>query len=260
MQLFIQGRVTAFFSLVFIAVAVFYYITRMHGGMKYPLRRLAALNAIDEAIGTATERGKPVFFSTGDGDVVASEGMEVLAGLDVLAYVSQKCANYNVKLIAATCMPNVHTITEEVVRDAYVNAGHADTYQPDSVQFLSDQQMAYCAASLDLMRKEKVAAAMLIGPFFRPGLIIADGAAELGAITIAGTGRMSQLPLFVASCDYVLLGEEMYAGSAYLTGNPTSIANIAGQDAAKIYAFALIVAGSILATFKVKFLADLVKR
>ncbi len=258
--MFIQGRVAAFFSLALIAFAVFYYISKMRGGMKYPLRRLAALNAIDEAIGTATELGRPVFFSTGDGDIVASEGMEVLAGLDVLSYAAEKSAVYNVRLIAATSRPSVHAITEEVVRDAYVTAGHADTYQPDSVQFLSDQQMAYCAASLDLMRKEKVASALLIGPFFRPGLIIADGAAELGAITIAGTGRMSQLPLFVASCDYVLLGEEMYAGSAYLTGNPVSIANIAGQDAAKLYALALILIGSLLATFNVSLLKDLIKR
>ncbi len=258
--MFIKGRVTAFFSLAFIAVAVFYYIVKIRGGMKYPLRRLAALNAIDEAIGTATELGKPVFFSTGDGDIVASEGTQVLAGLDILAYASEKCANYNVKIIAATSKPNVHTVTEEVVRNAYATAGRGDTFQADSVQFLSDQQMAYCAASLDLMRKEKVAAAILVGPWFRPGLIIADGAAELGAITIAGTGRMSQLPLFVASCDYCLLGEEMYAGSAYLTGNPTSVATIAGQDAAKLFAFGLIVVGSLLATIKVDFLSELIKR
>lgn len=258
--MFIEGRVAAALSLILITVVLLYYITKMRNGMKYPLRRLAALDAIDEAIGTATERGRPVFFTTGDGDVVASEGTQVLAGLDVLSYAAQKCASYNVRLIAATSKPNVHTITEDVVRGAYVSAGHADAYQADSVQFLSDQQMAYCAASLDLMRKEKVAAAILIGPFFRPGLIIADGASEIGAITIAGTARMSQLPLFVASCDYCLLGEEMYAGSAYLTGNPTSIANIAGQDAAKLYAITLIVAGTILATFKVSFLQDLLKR
>ena len=258
--MFIEGRVAAFISLLFIAAALLYYINRMRGGLKYPLRRLAALDAIDEAIGTATERGRPVFFTSGDGDVVAAEGTQVLAGLDVLTYVAEKCATYNVKLIAATSKPNVHTITEEVVRTAYAKAGRPEAYQPDSVQFLSDQQMAYCAATLDLMRKEKVAAAILIGPFFRPGLIIADGAAEIGAITIAGTARMSQLPLFVASCDYCLLGEEMYAGSAYLNNDATAIANIAGQDAAKLYAVALILIGALLSTVKVEFLINLLKR
>lgn len=259
--MFIEGRIAAFISLLFIAAALLYYMSRMRGGLKYPLRRLAALDAIDEAIGTATERGRPVFFTSGDGDVVAAEGTQVLAELDVLTYVAEKCATYNVKLIAATSKPNVHTITEEVVRTAYATAGRPEaSYQPDSVQFLSDQQMAYCAATLDLMRKEKVAAAILIGPFFRPGLIIADGAAEIGAITIAGTARMSQLPLFVASCDYCLLGEEMYAGSAYLNNDATAIANIAGQDAAKLYAVALILIGALLSTVKVEFLINLLKR
>jgi hypothetical protein len=71
---------------------------------------------------------------------------------------------------------------------------------------------------------------------------------------------MSQLPLFVASCDYCLLGEEMYAGSAYLNDDATSIANIAGQDAAKLYAVALILIGALLSTAKVEFLINLLKR
>lgn len=255
-----EGRIAGFVCLILITFALFESIRRVKAGMDYPLRRLEALNAIDEAIGTATELGRPIFFSTGDGDVVHAEGMQVLAGLDVLAYTSSKCAEYNSKIIAATSKANVHAITEEVVRQAFSVAGHPESYQPEMVQFLSDQQMAYCAAGLDMMRKEKIAAAMLIGPFFRPGLILADGASEMGAITIAGTGRMSQLPLFVASCDYVLIGEEMYAGSAYLTGDKTAIGTIAGQDVSKVLAVTLIVAGAILQTFGVPVLANLLKR
>jgi hypothetical protein len=81
------------------------------------------LEAIDEAVGRATELGRPVFFSAGAGDIVGAEGMQVLAGLDILSFIARKCAEYNARVITTVCKENVQAITEEVVRTAYSVAG-----------------------------------------------------------------------------------------------------------------------------------------
>jgi hypothetical protein len=256
----IEGRMTAFFSILLVAGLVFYFLRRIKSKSDYPLRKIAALEAIDEVVGRATELGRPVFFSGGQGDVVGNEGTQVLAGLDVLGYVAKKSAEYNTQLVAAVCKENVHAITEGTVKAAYTEAGHPEMYQPEMVRFLSPTQMAYTAASISIIQREKVAASILIGPFAGEALIIAEAAAHVGAIGIAGTARLSQLPLFVAASDYVLIGEEMFAGSAYLSGDPSAVSAIATQDVMKIVVISLILIGSFFATASSDWLPALLRR
>lgn len=253
------GREVGLLFIVLFGVAAYLSVRTMQRGAKYPLRRLSALEAVKEAVGRATELGRPVFFSTGFGDIVGPDGMQVIAGLDVLSFTSKMCAEYNARVISTVCRENVLPVTEEVVRSAYRMAGRPDAYQPEMVQFLSPAQMAYCAGSIAIMRREKVAASILIGPFFGEALIMAEAAAEIGAIGIAGTSRLSQLPLFIAACDYVLIGEEMFAGSAYLSGDAVSLGNIASQDLAKVVAVVLLLAGSLLQTFTIGILRDIIR-
>lgn len=256
----IEGRVTGFLSVLLVAGMMFYFLGRIKSRSDYPLRKIAALEAIDEVVGRATEIGRPVFFTGGAGDVVGIEGTQVLAGLDVLGYVANRSAEYNTKLIAAVCKENVQAITEGVVKAAYSEAGHPEAFKPDMVRFLSPTQMAYTAGSIAIIQRENVAASILIGPFAGEALIMAEAAAQVGAIGIAGTARLSQLPLFVAASDYVLIGEEMFAGSAYLSGDPSAVSAIATQDAIKIVAGVLILFGSLFATLSIDWLPALLRR
>jgi hypothetical protein len=38
------------------------------------------------------------------------------------------------------------------------------------------------------------------------------------------------LPFFVAACDYTLIGEELFAASAYLSREPKLLGSLKGQD------------------------------
>jgi hypothetical protein len=91
-------------------------------------------------------------------------------------------------------------------------------------------------------------------------LILAETGNSLGAIQIAGTAVMPQIPFFVVACDYCLIGEEVYAVSAYLDREPETLGTIAGQDVAKAMAAVLIVIGSIAVTLGSTFLVDLLAK
>jgi len=58
----------------------------------------------------------------------------------------------------------------------------------------------------------------------------------------------SQLPFFVASCDYTLIGEEFFAASAYLSGDPLQIGSLKGQDYGKFLSVLVLVIGVFFAT------------
>ena len=87
-----------------------------------------------------------------------------------------------------------------------------------------------------------------MGAFFAESLILAETGNSVGAIQIAGTAMPSQLPFFVAACDYTLIGEEFFAASAYLSGQPDQLGSLKGQDLGKILVGVVLIVLVTLAT------------
>jgi hypothetical protein len=81
--------------------------------------------------------------------------------------------------------------------------------------------------------------------FYAESLILAETGFSTGAIQTAGTAQASQLPFFVVSCDYTLIGEELFAASAYLSRDPQQLGSLKGHDFGKLLVILLIVAGVI---------------
>ncbi len=203
------------------------------------IRRIAGLSAIDEAVGRATEMGRPIFFSTGLGglDIVS------LQALSVMAHVVRLAARFRTRVLVALADAVLYTIAQEVTREAYTREGTPELYEPDDVRFLSDQQFAYASASIGLMSREKTASCFYFGSFFAESLILAETGHHVGAIQVAGTPDTTQLPFFIAACDYTIIGDEFYAGSAYLSREPTLLGSLVGQDHAKLVIVASIILG-----------------
>ncbi|MBL8048407.1 MAG: hypothetical protein JNJ45_06965 [Chthonomonas sp.] len=212
------------------------------------IRRIAGLNAIDDAVGRATEMGRPVLMVPGLG------GLNAIAvqALNVFQYVTGICIKFATPIRVCCGEPAVFTVAQEVIRDVYMREGAMDRYQNDYVQFLSNQQFAFAAGVSGLIRREKVAAAFLLGEFFAESLIFAESANAMGAIQVAGTTSTTQTPFFIASCDYVLIGDEYYAASAYLSREPILVGSLVGQDWAKIASALLVIAGSLLTSWEVR--------
>jgi hypothetical protein len=96
------------------------------------------------------------------------------------------------------------------------------------------------------MLRDRPAANIYMGSFYAESLFMAETGNLTGAIQIAGCDQVTQLPFFVCACDYTLLGEELYASSAYLGREPNQLATIAAQDWAKALAAAAVVLALLL--------------
>ena len=94
----------------------------------------------------------------------------------------------------------------------------------------------------------QVPAASLRLAFFAESLILSETGNAVGAIQIAGTAQPAQLPFFVAACDYTLIGEEFFAASAYLSGDPDQLGSLKGQDVGKVIVTVLVLIGVTLST------------
>jgi hypothetical protein len=240
-----EPGVIAQFLVVFLMLVFVYVMTQRAkaGAPVPPIRKLPGLEAVDEAIGRATEMGRPVHYSVGLGDVSTSA---TFAGWAALGYVAKMCAQYDTKLINTNRNYLVMSINEEIIRQAYLEAGRPDAFNPDDVRYLSGSQFAYATGVLGIFQREKPAANFMIGYFYAESLLFAEGGYLSGAIQIAGTTNTTQLAFFMAACDYTLLGEEIFAASAYLSKEPVLVGSVVGQDLGKILTFCIIIIGTIL--------------
>jgi len=85
-----------------------------------------------------------------------------------------------------------------------------------------------------------------MGAFYAESLILAETGNSIGAIQIAGTAMPAQLPFFVAACDYTLIGEELFAASAYLSKEPKLLGSLKGQDLGKAIILLAILVGIVM--------------
>jgi hypothetical protein len=218
------------------------------------LRRIPGLDAVDEAIGRATELGKPILYLTGAGDM--SEPSTIAAAV-ILGRVAKRVAAYETELLVPHRDPIVMAVCQEITKQSYLEAGKPDVFREDSNFFITTDQFSYTAAVDGIMLRRKPAANFFMGSYFAEALLLTETGASTGAIQIAGTDSDHQLPFFVTTCDYTLIGEELYAASAYLSREPVQLGTLRGQDLGKGFILVVLALGTFLATVGVLFATDL---
>lgn len=242
-QWFNQRKLPLLIFLLVLCLAVIYYIVSARSGKELFIRRINGLESMDEAVGRATEKGKPILFVPGIGDL---DDIQTIAALTILSQLAYKAATYNADLIVPVCRSMVLSTAREVIKEAYLKAGRPDAFKQDNVFYLTDDQFGYVAGIDGIMVREQPAANFFLGTFYAEALILAETGFGTGAMQTAGTAQPHQLPFFVVSCDYTLIGEELFAASAYLSKEPNQLGSLKGQDFGKLVVVLLIIVGSIL--------------
>jgi len=223
---------------------ILYKIFSARRGKRLYIRRVPGLNAIDEAVGRATEMGRPMLFSPG----ISGLGLPTLQALSILKYITGIAAKYRTRIIVPTADSVVYTIAEEIMKDTYTAHGVPEQFNPEDIRFLSDDQFAYASGVVGILNRERVASSFLFGNFFAESLILAETGHQVGAMQVAGTPQVTQIPFFITAADYTIIGDEFYAAGAYLSREPTLLGSLIGQDYAKAILILIMGAGIITST------------
>jgi len=213
------------------------------------IRRLPALDFIEEAVGRAAEMGKPVliqgFGSSGTG-LSSSMAPMILAALSVLGHAAQICARYGTPIIAPMRSQDVIPVADEVLMTAHRLEGKLEEYEAKKEDMLPWAPTQAALAALAF--RVRPATHIMIGTFWHESIIVSEAFNRVGAVQIGGTGRVSQISFLAAACDMTIIGEEIYAVGSYLSRRREMLASIAATDYFKIFSILLIIIGSILAT------------
>jgi hypothetical protein len=238
-----NGRTSVLVLVVFCCASILAYISvaRRKKGKVF-VRRIPALDAFDEAIGRATEMGKSILYIPGGLDI---DDPQTIASMNILSRVAEKIATYGSNLLVPCNKAMQMSMARETVKESYLRVGKPDDYKEENIRYLTDDQFGYVAGVDGIMMRERPAANFYLGAFYAESLILAETGFATGAIQIAGTAQIDQLPFFVAACDYTLIGEELYAAGASLSQDPVQLGTIKGQDVAKALFLLIIIIGVV---------------
>ena len=254
---FHTGKIPLLIAMLLFCAAILWNIYDARSGKEVFVRRIPGLEAVDEAIGRATEMGRSILYVLGLGGV---DNVATIASMTILGQIARRTADYETPLRVPCNDPIVLNVVREMVRTSYLDEGRPDAYNEENIFFLTDSQFAYAAGVDGMMVREKPAAVFLQGQFYAESLLMAETGNSIGAIQIAGTDSEHQLPFFIAACDYTLIGEELYAATAYLSKDPMFLGSLRGQDWGKVVIFAAIVFGVILELSGVNWITSFLQR
>jgi len=242
---------------VFCALVI-YSIKQNEKGKSNEIRRLPAIDAIEEAVGRAAEMGKPIHFSTGMGKLLNSDSPQTFAALNILDYTAHEAAKVDVPIIYNCAVAHVLPVVQDIVTTAYkFHGSHLD--EEYTFRYVGDDQRALMASCMGTFEREKPAANILVGALYYETVTISGHAARSDMIQIGGTGRMYNIGYLVAACDYVLIAEELFAVGAYISKNPSEVGGIRGQDLCKLFVIGTTLVTLLLNSIGIDVLARLLE-
>ena len=258
MGIIVAGRMTQLVFLIVFAIAIAYAMYSARHGKLPKIRRLPAIDALDEVVGRATEMGKPLLYSTG-GLLTDVEAPQTIASFTVLDYVARKSAKMGTDLRVAPRFAVHIPIVADILQNAYLAEGKPDMFNPEKIQYYSDTQFAFSQGVMGLIARERPASLVMIGAWWGESLTFLETAAIYGVMALGGTANTHQIPFIVLCTNECLIGEEIFAAGAYLSKDPISVGTVAAGDIGRYVILALIVIGSLLMTAGIRVLGDIFK-
>lgn len=211
-------------------------------GRSFTIRRIPGLDKIKDAVGRATEMGRPSLFCIG---VSNMDHPETFAAMPILSYIARASAVLRNRLLIPVCAERTLTLQQTTYREACQSIGELRAYNPSDVRFFPGGQVYFTAATMGYMLRERPAACFYFGFYEAESLLLSETGQVIGAMQIAGTSQLYQIPFFIAACDYVIIGEEFFAVSASLSKDPILSGSLFGQDVVKLIILFAIAAGTI---------------
>ena len=225
--------------LVFLPILFFAY-WGVKRGARLPLRPLAAFAALRGLFARAVETGQPVHLSLGTTGVGDQFTADTVAALNVLEYLAERGAVSAAPPLVTLAHPTALPVAQDVLRRVYRQSGVAEEYDPTRARLLAPDPLCfstprpdafpYAVGAMRLLTQQKLVANVMIGRFGDEFLLMGEAGAQHGLTQIGGTSAPEVLPFVSATMTHALIGEEIYAGGAYLLNKTTHLGSLFAQD------------------------------
>lgn len=226
------------FVLIFvILIILFALLGRRRAGRT--LREIPAFSRLARSIGLAVEAGTGLHLSLGWGGVFGLRGMSGQVGLSLVERIASLASESDRPPVATSGNAELALLARDTLQAAGQNGG-------GSAQLTGVTPFSYAAGVLPILADDAISAQLLAGHFGSEAALIASEAERRGIFTIAGSDSLPGQAVLYASASDPLIGEELYASSAYLGAGLFHNLSLRVQDVLRWLLVLAIVAGAIL--------------
>jgi len=238
-------NVVALAMLILTCVSIWYSTYRVSQGKIPLIRKLPAMDALEEAIALCAEKGKPAWFPLGAAPIDDPQGTPGhIITLSIMGYTTKFAADMGVKILSGTIRTPLIPMLDDVLTEAYRAHGAPELHALEDIRYFPSQ-MAYIAGNDTVHKYDQPGCQIMLGVWWAETPAFCEIAKRAGAFIIGGTDYIENVPYLVAFSDYSLVFEELYAASAYVSDDPYLKATIFGEDLMKFLLLALAFIGAI---------------
>jgi hypothetical protein len=210
------------------------------------LRRISAFDKLQRAIGLAVEAGSRLHVSIGRGGVIGMQSASAFVGLSMLEHLARSASTGDNPPIATSGEGTLGILSQDTLRAAYREIGLSEQFEATSGQVVGLTPFSYAAGTIDLVSDPKTGANILAGNFGSEVALITDAGERSGNLTLAGTDNLPAQAVLYATAHEPLIGEELYAGGAYLRAGLAHEASLRAQDTIRWILVLIIILGVVV--------------
>jgi len=214
-------------------------------------RKMRGFEELGRAIERAVEAGERVHLSLGTGSVIGSDSGPALAGLAVLSRMATATSMSDKPSVITAGDGAMMVLAQDRLRTGYQQVGESTRFQLTAGRMLGPTPFSYVAGLPAILGTGDVTVHVMIGSFGAEAALAADFGERNGVFVLAGTDDVQAQSLLYATATHPLIGEEVFAGGAYLNAGPLHQASLSTQDLVRFLIVAAILLGTLLRTFGV---------
>jgi len=210
------------------------------------LRPIAAMNELQRAMGLAVEEGARLHVSLGKSSLVAPTAGSALVGLSALERVAQMSSISDRPPISTSGDGALALLSQDALQASYRLAHAPELYDPDRARLTGVTPLSYVAGTLPVIHDEHISANILVGNFGPEAVLMVDAGDQRSAFTLAAADSIPAQAALYAAAKSPLIGEEVYAVSAYLQAGASHFASLRAQDVLRWLIILGLIAGAAL--------------
>jgi hypothetical protein len=234
----------AFVILFFVLIIISATADRSRPGMV--LREIPAFAKLRRVIGLAVEAGSRLHITLGRGSIIGRESTSAFVGLSVLERLARSASTGDNPLIATAGESSLAILAQDTLSSSYQQLGLSEQYDSTSGQMVGFTPFSYAGGTLAMAADKNTGATILIGNFGVEVALITDASERSRNLTLAGTDNIPAQAVLYATAQEPLIGEEIYAGGAYVNAGPMHVASLRAQDTIRWILVAVILIGLLL--------------
>lgn len=241
----VSGLIGLVFILLFIGLIIVFAVAGRRRAAE-EFRAIPAFTHLRKVIGMSVEAGSRLHLSIGRGRLIGSESMPALVGLSIQERMARASSFSDNPPVTTTGDAALAILAEDNLKGTLSNIGLVDSVDASASQLSGLTPYSYVAGVLPVIQDGKVSANVLIGNFGAEAAYLTDAGERTNTMTMAGTDNLTGQAVIFGTAHEPLIGEELFAGGAYLNTGPAHTASLKAQDLIRWLIVGVILTGVVL--------------